>query len=341
MARFLSRVALAVVALWGLIVLAGFFKGQAPPKNSPPPVGACNDACALIIEPDEGIAPVLALINGASRSIDLVMYELEDNAIESALAAAEKRGVSVRVLLSPGYQGEPSAVNDAAYETLRALGVAVHWSPDHFALTHEKSLVVDANEALIMSFNFVPKFYPTGRDFGVIDRDKKDVAATESTFNVDWEGSGATAPVGKDLVWSPGSRIALIQLIESAQASLDIYNEEMADAVVTNALIRAAERGIVVRVVMTYSPDWKTAFGELVAHGVVVKTYPAHAALYIHAKMIVADNARAFVGSENFSLTSLDKNRELGIIIINTNIIQSLESTFENDLSGATMFKKK
>jgi phosphatidylserine/phosphatidylglycerophosphate/cardiolipin synthase-like enzyme len=56
---------------------------------------------------------------------------------------------------------------------------------------------------------------------------------------------------------------------------------------------------------------------------------------YIHAKMVLADYgtgaAQVFLGSENFSSTSLDKNRELGIILDDSGILSSMERTFESD----------
>jgi phosphatidylserine/phosphatidylglycerophosphate/cardiolipin synthase-like enzyme len=36
---------------------------------------------------------------------------------------------------------------------------------------------------------------------------------------------------------------------------------------------------------------------------------------YIHAKVILIDGREAFVGSENLSAESLDRNREVGILI--------------------------
>jgi phosphatidylserine/phosphatidylglycerophosphate/cardiolipin synthase-like enzyme len=174
----------------------------------------------------------------------------------------------------------------------------------------------------------------------------------ERTFGDDWRGSdggsgnaslgGNNGDAGDDLVWSPGSEDALIDLISSAQKSLYIYNEEMADMDVTKALIDAAERGVAVYVVMTGADEWKWDFAELATAGAHVRTYAddASAPLYIHAKMIVADDgsaaARAFVGSENFSAASLGKNRELGIIISNLTIIKSLMKTFTADWRGAT-----
>ncbi len=318
--------------------------GDVVPPNSVSPQSACGGDCGLLIEPDDGMEPVLSMIARARKSIDLVMYELDDQTIEAALVQAATRGVTVRVLLSEGYQGEPSAVNEPVYDVLKASGVAVRWAPEYFDLTHEKSFVVDGNEGCIMSFNLVKKFYPTGRDFGIMDENKNDVVAMEHAFNDDWQGSGShgvqaeAASPGNNLVWSPGSRSAILALIAGATASLDIYNEEMADGEVMGALLEAAARGVAVRIIMTYSSEWASAFQKLVDGGVQVSTYSANAKLYIHAKMILVDDAQAFVGSENFSETSLDHNRELGIMLSNRMIVAALKTTFESDWQSARPF---
>lgn len=292
---------------------------------------------SLIIEPDGGIQPILNLITSASSSIDLVMYELEDANVEHALAAAESRGVVVRVLLNEGYYGKKeNNKNDAAYQYLSEHGVSVHWTPAYFALTHQKTLSIDDNRALIMTMNLTPQYYASGREFGIIDADIHDVAAIESTFTNDWNNENVAASNGDTLIWSPGSENALLTLINNAHTSLDIYNEEMADKKVVAALAAAAQRGVAVRVDMTYSKNWATAFATLTHAGVSVRTYAANAPLYIHAKMILADATRAFVGSENFSTNSLEKNRELGLIIADPATLSLLSSTFERDWSGAT-----
>jgi len=340
------------IAMAGIFVLfrfhAQFFPVQYKNITS-------SGAFSLITEPDDGIAPVLTMIRGASASVDLVMYEFDDPQIESALVADERRGVAVRVILSAGYQGAMSTMNGAVYDYLTARGIPVRWSPSYFSLTHEKSLVVDSDRALVMTFNLVSNYYATGRDFGIVDDDTRDVEAMKDTFNDDWEGSatpgrgtpasgGNNGDSGDDLLWSPGSEPALINLIDGARKSLYIYNEEMADPVVTKALIDTARRGIAVYVDMTGALEWKWEFEELTTAGVHVRTYADadDAPLYVHAKVIVADgesaSARAFVGSENFSATSLSDNRELGIILTDPGIITSLIKTYTADWRGATPF---
>jgi cardiolipin synthase len=332
-------IALGALATYGHIHMHSTVLGPAIAVSNP---SSTNDV-SIITEPDEGIAPVISMIESASSSVDLVMYELEDTDVEHALAADEARGIKVRVLLNGGYYGKKeSADNDAAYQYFSQNGVAVpvKWTPAYFALTHQKSLVIDDKEALIMTMNLTPQYYASSREFNVVDSDQNDVAAIEQAFDDDWNGNQTTASNGDDLVWSPGSENALLALINNATSSLDIYNEEMADTDIENALEDAAKRGVDVRIDMTYSSEWETAFTALMTAGAHVRTYAANAPLYINAKVIVADDTSAFIGSENFSSNSLNKNRELGIIISDPRAISSIESTFEKDWSGATAFSQ-
>ena len=55
--------------------------------------------------------------------------------------------------------------------------------------------------------------------------------------------------------------------------------------------------------------------------------------LYMHAKIIVVDGKAAFVGSENISTASLNDNRELGIIVADANVLNTLQQTFQQDWS--------
>lgn len=88
------------------------------------PVSAAAATYTLFTEPNQGFSPVYDLINGAKTSIDLTMYELEDSTAEKDLAAAEKRGVDVRVILDQREESD----NSAAYNYLKNNGVHVVYS---------------------------------------------------------------------------------------------------------------------------------------------------------------------------------------------------------------------
>jgi cardiolipin synthase len=338
--RLSLSVCVAVLALGGCAVAAASSSPSAGHASARPaavtPRAASTGGLALITEPQAGIAPILSAIRGARHQVDLVMYEDSDAQVDSALADDVRRGVNVRVLLNGGYYGAGSSQNMAADAYLEAHQVPVRWTPSYFALTHQKTLIVDGR-AYILTFNFTPEYYASSRDFGVLDTIPADDAAIVTTFNADWNATRITAPTGYDLVWSPGSQGPQVNLINAAHGSLDVYNEEMDSPPIETALEGAARRGVDVRITMTADPSWDSAFTQLAKAGVHIRLYAADASLYIHAKMILTPT-QVFLGSENFSTTSLDSNRELGLITTDPTIRASLGNTFDRDYAAATPY---
>jgi cardiolipin synthase len=323
----------AAVGSAGSRPAVGSAVGPAPVPAASVSTVAAAGRLSLLVEPDAGIGPIDDLVSAASHSIDLTMYELVDPTIENLLDAAVARGVRVRVILDGRLERD---ANQPAYDELRAHGVEVVWSSSAYESTHEKAMVIDDTVAVVMTLNLTSRYYDDTRDFAVIDRDAGDVAAVETVFAADLIGAPVVTPAGDDLVWSPDqSTTALTGLIGSAHSTLMVENEEMSSTSIIDALDAAAARGVHVTVVMTDSSEWSSAFARLTAAGVQVRTYAPNAALYIHAKAIVADGRRAFVGSQNFSSASFTRNRELGVLTSDPAVIGPLAAALAADAAGA------
>ena len=294
----------------------------------------------LLTEPASGIGPIYKLITAARHSVDLTMYELADPTAEADLAADAGRGVDVRVLLDRHLE---KSRNTSAYNYLNARGVHVRWAPAGTTY-HQKTLTVDNATSVIMTLNLVASDYSGTRDFAVIDAGRADVAAIVATFNADFAGRAITPPDGADLVWSPtNAKASVLSVIDGAKHTLATEDEEMNDPAVTAALAAAAHRGVHVTVTMTADSEWDQAFNELARAGAHIRLYPDKAsALYIHAKVIVADAGRSgqrvLVGSQNFSVASLGYNRELGIFISNAHIVAAMSATLAGDYARATAY---
>jgi cardiolipin synthase A/B len=296
--------------------------------------GGSGTGLSVLAEPQVGTAPFLALIGGARTSIDLTMYELSDPQVERALAAAARRGVDVRVLLNGGYYSKHETTNAAAYRYLGGRGVHVRYTPTYFALTHQKTLTADGRESAIMTLN-LDGLYSSTRDYAVLDRQPADVAAIIAAFDADYASRRATASTGAgDLVWSPRAAARVLSLIGAAQHSLDLENEEMAYTPARDALCAAAQRGVAVRVVMTYASEWRDDFAQLQSCGVIIRLYHGQR-YYIHAKLLVTDGRRALVSSQNLSTGSLQYNRELGITLRTKGLVSRLVADFDADYRGA------
>ena len=115
----------------------------------------------------------------------------------------------------------------------------------------------------------------------------------------------------------------------------------MDDSTVVDALCDAAEDGVTVQLVgENEDGEYNSEYNELYDCGVQISYYSSSTGFYIHGKVILADygesTAKIFIGSQNFSSTSLTENRELGLIINDESIESSINSTFASDFAGGT-----
>jgi cardiolipin synthase len=295
-------------------------------------------AGSLVIEPGAGFSTVYSLISEARHSIDVTMYEFADTTAEHDLASAAKRGVQVHVILDERERSE----NSTAYSYFSSHQVKVAWSSSSFRYTHQKTVIIDGSKAVIMTANLTSEYYATSRDFLVVDSDHADVAAITAVFNADFAHHSITPGDGADLVWSPtDSQDKLLSLINDATSSLRIYSEEMGDTTIENALIKAAKRGVDVQVCgENESGEYDSAYAKLARAGIHISYYSSSTGFYIHGKVIEADygtsHANIFIGSENFSSTSLNDNRELGLIISSHAVLAAIASTFAADFKNGT-----
>jgi phosphatidylserine/phosphatidylglycerophosphate/cardiolipin synthase-like enzyme len=318
-------------ALWGLVGLI------AP---SPPLLAAAHQAQAtpapvtgIFIEPGDGRAPLLDEIEAARETIDLEVYIVTDDVTLAALEGAQRRGVRVRVILEQHPFGGGGG-QEAIFARLQGAGIAVRWGNPAFRFTHIKAMTVDGAVAVIMNQNITSSAFTTNRDFGVVTDEPAAVRTAASIFEADWIRGAEPHP--EPLVVSPtNARQRLLALVQGAQRSLDIYAEVLRDPELLDALAAAEARGVRVRIVISPSPDFVAEQERLSAAGVEIRLLGN---LYVHAKVIIADGERAFVGSQNLSATSLDQNRELGIIVEDAINLARLGRTFEIDFrAGAPL----
>jgi cardiolipin synthase len=82
----------------------------------------------------------------------------------------------------------------------------------------------------------------------------------------------------------------------------------------------------------TISTEDRRDVAFLEQHGCQVRLMPKKP-IYMHAKMIVG-NSLAFIGSENFTQTSLQDNREMGLLL-NGSDIGKLQAQFDRDWKKA------
>jgi cardiolipin synthase A/B len=193
-------------------------------------------------------------------------------------------------------------------------------------------MIVDDTVAIIMNQNLTTSAFTSNREFGVVTTAPEAVLAAGAIFDADWTSGAEPAP-GPLVVSPTNARDKLLMLVREAETSLDLYAEVLRDPKLLAALGDASRRGVQVRVIVSPSSEFATEQAALTAAGVEIRL-ANH--LYIHAKAIIADGERAFIGSQNLSATSLDQNRELGIVVDDPVNLARLTRTFAVDFRSAT-----
>lgn len=304
------------------------------------PAGVGATGLSVFVEPAAGEAPVLQAIEGAQKSVWVELYLLTDRNVINALEDDANRGVEVRVLLELNPYGSGSTSPQETLQELQAAGVQAKGSDTAYHYTHEKALIVDGATLLVLTANLTKSglggsSYAENREYGIVDTNAADVQEAAAIFTADWN---RTTPTLSDpnLVVSPvNARARLAAFMLGARRTLVVEDEEMYDQGSEDGLIAAAKRGVTVEVVLpqpTSDSGGNVDVARLIQGGVRVR-YIGN--VYMHAKMMVADGKLAFVGSENFSANSLDDNRELGLLIADTQVIATLTQTFQQDWSVA------
>ena len=89
-----------------------------------------------MVEPRDGVAPLVAFIRAATRTLDGEVYLASSREVLRALEDAAGRHVAVRIDLERHPYGTGSAAPALVYRGLAAHGVQVRWTGRAFAYTH-------------------------------------------------------------------------------------------------------------------------------------------------------------------------------------------------------------
>jgi cardiolipin synthase A/B len=228
--------------------------------------------------------------------------------------------VRVRVLLNkPGRGG----VSDdaAARAALQAAGVEGANAPHRLSVLHKKSFVVGDERALVMSCDWSSFGVTQARDSLVQTTNRHEVDEITACADADWAQQDFK-PHGQGrlrMVWGPlNARQCIADFIDAARYTLVVQNARYQDPVMIERLVRVQRRGVALQLMahavrrmlakaITSDVGGLRMLDDL---GVRVRRLKR---LRLHGNMLLADGARAIVGSVSSSPASLDRRRELAI----------------------------
>jgi cardiolipin synthase len=314
-------------------------------------------------------------IRGATTSINLEAYifhpgQAADMLIDAMVERA-RAGVEVRLVLdsigSAGLRGRSvERLSDAGCRV--AFYQPIRWYRLHRInnRTHRELLIVDGRIAFAGGAGVADWwFMPIGSRAAWRDTmariEGPIVAALQGVFAENWLECGGEI-LSSSADWPPQepagtteailvksspsdrattSRIVFQMLVEGSVTSIDISTPYLLpDRAMRRALVRAAQRGVRVRVIV---PGRRTdqrlvrlasrrMYGELLDGGVRIYEYgPA----MIHVKALMVDRAWAVIGTTNFDNRSFEHNDEVNVAFRETAVTARLSRDFESDLEAS------
>jgi cardiolipin synthase len=272
----------------------------------------------LIVQPEDGLAPVLQAIKSAKEKIDLTIFRLDRPEVTKALIAAVSRGVAVRAMIAAKNGTSEKALRKLELKLL-AGGVVVARSAEDLTRYHGKLLILDAATLYLLGYNYT-KVDLKSRSFGLIISDDTVVREALRLFEADVLKKDYT-PSHESLVVSPvNSRKKLSEFIAAAKQELLIYDGRLSDRGMIRLLEERARSGVDVRILGHVA---KSTTGKLV--------WEKLTKMRLHIRAIVRDGAEAFVGSQSLRKLELDGRREVGMMIAHRPTVKRIHDIFEQD----------
>ena len=341
--------------LLGLLVLFGCSNSPPPSADEAAPEGVrvealFNDPLADFPElRDRGalggdlVRGLVEFIEGAERSLDVAVYHLTDPEVVAALERACGRGVRVRLVLErdlPQAERLPSCARVRQDANERAM--------------HHKFLVADGRRAWTGSANFTTAGLYFDANNALIVESEAVARAFEAEFEELWRGRFGPqkrdtneerftlAGVSLELYMAPSDRPRerLLELMESAQESVQLAMFILTDNPLYEALERARERGARVEAVWDLTALDGCLYSEvdeLLREGVgVLDALPG----LLHHKYAVIDGEIVVTGSANWSRSGMERNDENVVIVRSRAIAERFRQNFQRLLQDAQGYEQ-
>jgi phosphatidylserine/phosphatidylglycerophosphate/cardiolipin synthase-like enzyme len=281
----------------------------------------------LIVQPADGAKPVLAAIEGAQTTLDIVIFRFDLKALEKAIEAAVKRGVAVRALIAHTNSGGDKRLRQLELRMLEA-GVTVTRTADDLTRYHGKLLIVDREELHVYGFNYTALDIKS-RSLGLIVRDRRLVNEALRLFESDVLRQEFEPEIDGLVVSPENAREQLATFIKRARKTLVIWDPKLSDPQMIRLLTQRAKMGVDIRVIGKVA---KRGTGTLRAQKSPTR---------LHVRAAVRDGSEAFVGSQSFRALELDGRREVGILTRDPKVVKQMVELFEADWGKTELGQKE
>ena len=281
----------------------------------------------LIVQPDDGVTPLLEAISKAKKNLDMAIFRFDLKQVEKAAEEAVTRGVDVRALIAHTHKGPDKRLRQLELRMLDK-GVTVSRTGDELVRYHGKYMIVDREELHVFGFNYTTDDMKS-RSFGVVTRNRPVVQEALRLFEAD-NLRQEFEPSIDGLVVSPESaREQLATFIKRTKKSLAIYDPRLSDTQMLRLLKQKVKAGVDIRIIGKVGKR---------AEGLRVQKLPG---MRLHVRAMIRDGDTVFVGSQSLRALELDARREVGLIVKEAAMVKRMLEIFDGDWSKTDIGKKE
>lgn len=278
--------------------------------------------------PGESLARELTKFSTAQYNLDLRTYEFTHKDFKVLLKQLATRNVNIRII-----------IEDKKFQqfqnTLKTLSQEFSWYKNiqlksdkqmGTEYTHAKVNLIDSG-FIIQTANLTKSSFASNREHFFQSNDTGIRTSLHTIFQKDRAGDKITM---KDIhpnlvVCNINCRGVIEQLLNSAKESIIIQTQYITDNGIRNIL--KTKKNL---------PEFSLLVADTDDNDDLIRYFwPDHARkfkqYYNHTKMILVDHKFLLLWSMNLSSTSLDKNREIWIILLDTGIIDGFSTQFYED----------
>jgi len=264
------------------------------------------------------VMSIVKAINAARKSVEIVIFRFDRREIERALASAVKRGATVRALIAHTNRAGEDSLRQLEMRLLEA-GVMVARTADDLVRYHSKFMIIDHRELYVLAFNLTYADIERSRSFGIMTRNIALVREALKLFDADVQRRSYEAGLNRFVVSPSNARLQLANFIVGAKKELAIYDPKVSDPAMTGLLEARARAGVTIRII-----------GRLARAVPGVETRRL-SGMKLHTRTMIRDRSMTFVGSQSLREPELDSRREVGMILRDAAVANSLMRTFQED----------
>ena len=271
----------------------------------------------LIVQPADGIKPILEAVEKARSTLDLIIFRFDLKGLEKAVNAAVKRGVNVRALIAHTNSGGEKRLRQLEQRMLDA-GVTVTRTADDLARYHGKLMIVDREELHVYGFNFTA-LDVKARSFGLVTHDRRVVQEALHLFESDVARQEFEPSVDGVVVSPENAREQLATFLKRTKKHLVIWDPRLTDPQMIRLIHQRVKAGVDVRII-----------GRIAKLGSGLRVQKMTGGR-LHVRAMVRDGYEAFVGSQSLRALELDGRREVGLLTREPKVIKRILEVFDED----------